>query len=223
MGDVTIRFSEPMKTDVNLSDLAEVLDLYIQPNNDWTSYIADFDLSHLNFTFNITEYKDDYMQIKLNFTDPYAISPLEQQDKLVWHVLDRKDFFIAEEALVDLHSNFTTLTCKITKQMPDNLATNTLLTGSTGSKNMMKGSFVSGIILNLVIAGSLSHLLGMIKALQLVFHLPIMSTVAPANVIAMWNIIIPFVMFDLLESFPYVQELFPDSESEMSQSLSVLD
>ena len=29
MGDVTIRFSEPMKTDVNLTDLSKVLELYI--------------------------------------------------------------------------------------------------------------------------------------------------------------------------------------------------
>lgn len=105
------------------------------------------------------------MQLKLNFTDPYAVSPLEQQDKLVWHVLDRRDFFIAESALVDLHINYTTLSSKIMKQMPDNLATSTLISGSTGSKDLMKGSFVGGIVLNLLIAGSLSHLLGMIKAL----------------------------------------------------------
>lgn len=50
-----------------------------------------------------------------------------------------------------------------------------------------------------------------------------MSTIAPANVIAMWNIMIPIVMFDLLESIPYVQELFPESESEMSENSKVLD
>ena len=50
-----------------------------------------------------------------------------------------------------------------------------------------------------------------------------MSTVAPSNVIAMWNIMIPIVMFDLLESIPVIQELFPESEIEMSENTSVLD
>ena len=50
-----------------------------------------------------------------------------------------------------------------------------------------------------------------------------MSTVAPSNVIAMWNIMIPIVMFDLLESIPVIQELFPQSEIEMSENTSVLD
>ena len=86
--------------------------MYIVPFYDWTSHTQDFDISHLNFTFNITEYNQDYMLIKLNFTDPYAISPLEQQDRFVWHVLDRKDFFISATDLVDLHSNFTVLSGK---------------------------------------------------------------------------------------------------------------
>jgi hypothetical protein len=204
MGDVVIRFSSPMKTNVNLTDLAEVIEMYIVPFNDWTSHTQNFDMAHLNFTFNITEFKQDYMHIKLNFTDPYAISPLEQQDRLVWHVVDRKDFFISATELVELHANFTVLSGKIMKQMPDNAATNALLVGSEGSKDMMKGSMVTSVFMNVLLAGSLSHLLGMIKALQLVFHLPIMSTIAPANVISMWNIMIPIVMFDLLESIPYV-------------------
>ena len=43
-----------------------------------------------------------------------------------------------------------------------------------------------------------------------------MSTIAPANVMSMWNIMIPIVMFDILESIPIINQLFPDSEEEMS-------
>ena len=63
----------------------------------------------------------------------------------------------------------------------------------------------------------------MVNALQLTLHLPIMSTVAPANVIAMWNIIIPVVMFDIIEKIPWIQEIFPDSENEMEENSEVLD
>ena len=50
-----------------------------------------------------------------------------------------------------------------------------------------------------------------------------MSIIAPANVISMWQIIIPIVMFDILESIPLIQNYFPDSEEDMKNSGQVLD
>jgi len=43
-------------------------------------------MENLNFTWNITEYKNDSMLIKLSFFNPYAISPLTIYDKLVLHI-----------------------------------------------------------------------------------------------------------------------------------------
>jgi hypothetical protein len=54
MGEVTIRFSSPMKTNVNLTDLEENLEMYIAPNNDWNAQYADFNMSKLNFTFTVS-------------------------------------------------------------------------------------------------------------------------------------------------------------------------
>ena len=173
---------------------------------------------HLNFTWNVTEYTKDFMKLKLNFTDPYSISPMEQQDQLVFHIKDKQEFFISETLLVDIHDNFTTLKSKIPKQMPDNMLTQSLTGGSAAMKDVMQGSFLISVAMNIVIAGSLSHIMGMIKSLQLVFHLPIMTTIAPANVMTMWQIIIPIVMFDILESIPLVSQYFPDSEQEMSDN-----
>jgi hypothetical protein len=48
-------------------------------------------------------------------------------------------------------------------------------------------------------AGSLSQLLGMINSLQLIVHLPLFAVSAPANVITIENILIPVVMFDILD------------------------
>jgi hypothetical protein len=201
-GVVKIRFSSAMKTNVSLSDLAEALEMYIVPDSNWTKEEQNFNMSHLNFTFKVTEYNKDLMIIKLNFTNPLAISPLKQQDRLVWHVLDRKHFFISATELVDLHLNFTTLSGKIMKQLPDDLPSNSLYFSSELVIKIFGGTLGSAMFLNILFEGSLSELLGMIKALQLVYHLPIMSTVAPANVIVMWNILIPLVMFDLVEKIP---------------------
>ena len=71
----------------------------------------------------MTEYQRDFMMIKLNFTDPYSISPKEQQDQLVFHIKDKQEFFISETLLVDIHDNFTTLRSRVPKQMPDTLLT----------------------------------------------------------------------------------------------------
>jgi hypothetical protein len=49
------------------------------------------------------------------------------------------------------------------------------------------------------IAGSLSALLVVINPLQLILHLPIMSVIVPANVLSLFKILIPIVMFDVLE------------------------
>jgi hypothetical protein len=50
-----------------------------------------------------------------------------------------------------------------------------------------------------------------------------MSIIAPANVISMWQIIIPIVMFDILESIPLIKNYFPDSEEDMDNNDQVLD
>jgi len=54
----------------------------------------------------------------------------------------------------------------------------------------------------------------MIRALQLIVHLPIFSIVVPSNVIMLFSLLIPIVMFDLLEQFELLQQIFPDSEED---------
>jgi len=60
-------------------------------------------------------------------------------------------------------------------------------------------------------------ILGMIRSLQLIIHMPIMSMVVPSNVITLFNILIPIVMFDILEDFQVFQSIYPDSEHDALQ------
>ena len=50
-----------------------------------------------------------------------------------------------------------------------------------------------------------------------------MAVVAPGNVISFFKVMIPVVMFDVLESIDYVQELYPDSDEISSVDSIVLD
>ena len=54
----------------------------------------------------------------------------------------------------------------------------------------------------------------LIRSLQLIVHLPIFSIVVPSNVIMLFRLLIPIVMFDLLEQFQLLQQIFPDSEED---------
>ena len=70
-GEMEIRFNATMFTDFNFSELNKSLvDIYIIPNNPE----PDFNMSHLNFTWNLTYYNDKVMRIQMNFTHPKDIS-----------------------------------------------------------------------------------------------------------------------------------------------------
>ena len=54
------------------------------------------------------------------------------------------------------------------------------------------------------ISKNLSHLISAINSLYFVFHLPIMNIIMQANVMTYLEIVIPIVMFDFIESIPFI-------------------
>jgi len=116
LGVMTIKFNTPMKNEtVNTTHInSTVVDIYIEPAEE-RHLAPGFDLSQLNFTWNVTEYADDELRIKLNFTKALSISPMLVQDRLIFHVKDKRDFFISSTYLDDLHDNYTTLAKSIKK------------------------------------------------------------------------------------------------------------
>ena len=62
-----------------------------------------------------------------------------------------------------------------------------MLYASIGLKLLVQGS------------GSQAYMIGMLNALQLVIHLPLMKVNIPSNVGFFFRLILPIVMFDLLE------------------------
>lgn len=107
--------------------------------------------------------------------------------------------------------------------MEDNALTASLKGAAEGTKELMNGSVLGTIAINLVLASSLGPIMGMINSLQLIFHLPMMSTIAPGNVMTMFAIMIPVVMFDITESMDLWADVFPDSQAEMEYDDAVLD
>ena len=88
VGLVTVEYSTDMVTDFNLTWINEtVLDLYIDPANN-RSNNADFNMTTVNFTWEVVSFEKNKLVIQLEFFKPAFISPEVEQDQLVIHVKD---------------------------------------------------------------------------------------------------------------------------------------
>jgi len=64
----------------------------------------------------------------------------------------------------------------------------------------MRLIFIIAFCLNIFFVGGFKYMIGMIRSLQLILHLPIMTVIFPSNVMMFFNIVIPIVMFDIFEN-----------------------
>jgi hypothetical protein len=53
-------------------------------------------------------------------------------------------------------------------------------------------------LINLVLSGAMTFLVGWINSLQLIIHLPMMMILIPANVSIFFSLILPIVQFDVI-------------------------
>ena len=64
----------------------------------------------------------------------------------------------------------------------------------------MKGITIIAIAFNLIFGmGGATNMLQYIRALQLILHMPLLSTILPANLMMVFNLVMPVVMFDVLD------------------------
>jgi hypothetical protein len=84
-----------MRTEiVNITELnSTYFDLYVAPSNNWHEFEPTFNISNLNFTWNVTAYERDEMRVKLNFSNPNSISLKKIHDSVVFHIKNASYFF----------------------------------------------------------------------------------------------------------------------------------
>ena len=138
---------------------------------------------------------------------------------LIVNFVDIKDYFVSHELLKDLSTS--SLDTKIKKQMSDTSLARSVATVTSATKVVMQGSILTTVALNIVFQGALSLIFGMINSLQLVLHIPIMRIVLPGNLMTLFSVLIPIVMFDVLEDLGLLVDIFPDVE--YSGETSILD
>ena len=71
-------------------------------------------------------------------------------------------------------------------------------------------------LINFVLSGAMSHMVGWINSLQLIIHLPMLMTLIPANVGSFFSLILPIVQFDLIPP-EWSYELFLDFDDEPNE------
>ena len=106
--------------------------------------------------------------------------------------------------------------------MPDDQFSKGAVTASENTKISLKSSLIGSFFLNFLFKGAFHMMLSLINTLQLVLHFPIMKIVLPANIIAVFSVLIPIVQFDLLEDLQIFKLMFPLSEIDAEQYLSEL-
>jgi hypothetical protein len=160
-----------------------VVDIYVVPAQDRHKNDA-FNMSKINITeWNVTHYQGSSMKIFLNFTSPIDISPLDQQDWLTVHFKNVTDlgFYICKEFGTNL--NTTTLSSKLRKQMEKTEFNDNFKSSSEATDTALKLSMVLMFIMNIFFSnGMMQFFVGMINALQMIIHLPLMKIIIPANV-----------------------------------------
>ena len=69
-------------------------------------------------------------------------------------------------------------------------------------------ALIVNVALSFFARGGYEYMLSMINALQIILHLPIFNVAWPAPIMEFYKVIIPFVMFDIIESFESINDLF---------------
>jgi len=98
--------------------------------------------------------------------------------------------------------------------MPDTPTTKSIIKSAENSQSTMKGLLIGTFVMNLVMQGAMVFMIGMIRSLQIILHLPLFKNIFPANVSMLFAIMVPVVMFDIIES-SWTTELVLDFDTDL--------
>jgi hypothetical protein len=115
-GEMEVEFNGTMNTNFSRSLMnISLVDMYIEPYNRNETY----NMSLLNFTWNLTQVFPSSFWFKLNFSHPYEISPFSEQDTLVMHIKNETQVFYSTEVRDNLHESTMIMRIKLRKLIKD--------------------------------------------------------------------------------------------------------
>lgn len=111
---------------------------------------------------------------------------------------------------------------QVQKQLPDNAATKNLKSSAVATESTMKALLIGTFIMNFILSGAMIYMIAMIRTLQLILHLPLMKILFPVNINMLFSIMIPIVMFDIIDSSWSTELLFNFDEDAEEEKANLL-
>jgi len=108
--------------------------------------------------------------------------------------------FYSPELNKDLHYSSRTLKKRIRKQMENSEFNLSVEDSAENSLISMEILLIISLILNLFDRRAMMYMIALIRSLSVIIHLPLLRILIPSNVSLVFSIIIPIVMFDILDS-----------------------
>ena len=198
-GLMTIEFSKTFLPFQNLSEInSTVIDIYVKPAKNRDLWDDKWDPCTVNLTWYAVSMEDRTLVIQIDFDAPHEISPLLQQDTLMFAILDDgmsifktylQERFLCERRRV--------IKSRIKKQLGDVDLFQEVVEGTSDGLMVL---LVIAILLNFFdVSGCMDYMIALIRYLQIVLHLPLMKVVLPACMIFANKCLIQVAMFDLFD------------------------
>jgi hypothetical protein len=105
----------------------------------------------------------------------------------------------------------------IQNQMPNTAETRAFLGLTQDSETVFMITLGTAFVLNFVLSGQELWYVQMVRSLQIVLHFALFQIKCPANVMTLFKILIPVVMFDILEAFEPLGKVFSFDDKEQDQ------
>ena len=193
IGELTIKFSQKMILIEELSQFTDsVLELTLIPNEDNNAEDPDDQA----FTWEALSFSEREMKIQVTFNKPSFISAAVNRDMFMATVKDTKYFYSAETLVpIPLETSDSIIAPKM---MPNSDFTKAFAGGTEGMGNFTNASLVSNFVVNLLLSGAMNLLWGLLHAMQIVAHFPLVNVMFPANAYMLFEVIIKIATFDII-------------------------
>jgi len=191
---MTLHFSHPLIRPANISAIdEEVLDIEIMPS-------FESDIENLGFNWTVVGFNTTSVDIKMDFYDPKLVSMGPHIDKVKVHFLEPA-FFFSTKALplaVEDETGFAKIPLLIYSESLEKIEN---LEAATTSISVLT------LLLSILLAAILNFLWGMINALQLTFHLPMIGVATPKNMQLVFTMVLEQINLKFIPEllfFPYL-------------------
>ena len=206
IGELRIFFTQAMTKVEDLSQLNQtVLELILEL--DESNFIEDPSL--VDFTWEVISFEERLLVIQVTFARPSYISSGLSRDRFRATVKD-STYFVSAESLKAIPVETTYALSKVPKMMPNNEFTKIFVRASQGFGNFANLSFCGNFVINLFLSGAMNTLWGMVNAMQIIAHFPLINIMMPSNAQIVFNVIVEIATFDIIPTEPLIESAEDD-------------